>query len=128
MSRRRNAHHFRKDMPSHRRESPVHGEFIMGRNCIEEVLNRAPERVQEVFVAEARDEGGCTPQVCHGDPIIAQQVHLPHSGGEGEPVCQAGPAQANMKLGSYVTAIKGVMVAKVCKRLLNILTPKLQRR
>ena len=57
MSRRRNAQHFRTEMPSHRRDSPAHGEFIMGRNCIEEVLNRAPERLQEVFLAESRDEG-----------------------------------------------------------------------
>ena len=57
MSRRRNAQHSRNEMPSHRRDSPVRGEFIMGRNCIEEVLNRAPERLQEVFLAESRDEG-----------------------------------------------------------------------
>ena len=36
----------------------MHGEFIMGRNCIEEVLTRAPDRLQEVFLAEPRDEGG----------------------------------------------------------------------
>lgn len=57
MSRRRNAQHFRKEIPAHRRESAPIGDLIMGRNCVEEVLKRAPERLREVFLAEARAEG-----------------------------------------------------------------------
>lgn len=40
------------------RTTSLKGEFIMGRNCIEEVMKRAPERLQEVYLAESRDEGG----------------------------------------------------------------------
>lgn len=31
--------------------------MIMGRNCIEEVLKRAPNRLKEVFLAESREDG-----------------------------------------------------------------------
>lgn len=53
MSRRRPSHHGNQP----RRESSAHGEFIMGRNCIEEVLRRAPHRFIEVLLAESRDDG-----------------------------------------------------------------------
>lgn len=42
-------------MPS-RRESVAQGECIMGRNCVEEVLKRSPERILEVFLAESRED------------------------------------------------------------------------
>jgi 23S rRNA (guanosine2251-2'-O)-methyltransferase len=34
------------------------GDFVMGRNCLAEVLKHSPERILEVYVAEAREEGG----------------------------------------------------------------------
>ncbi len=83
MSRRRNSHQYRKDSSSSRRDSGAHalrrdagshaprrdahaprrdappqGEYIMGRNCLEEVMKRAPGRLLEVYLAESRDEGG----------------------------------------------------------------------
>lgn len=57
MSRRRNVPHSRPHIPSHRRESTSHGDMIMGRNCIEEVLKRTPNRLKEVFLAESREDG-----------------------------------------------------------------------
>jgi 23S rRNA (guanosine2251-2'-O)-methyltransferase len=65
MSRRRYSQHHRKDSPPPRREGGAHaprrdappqGEFIMGRNCLEEVMKRAPGRLLEVYIAESRDE------------------------------------------------------------------------
>lgn len=58
MSRRRPGHHFKKDHAPPRRDSAPHGDFVMGRNCIQELLNRDPERIKEVFIAESRDESG----------------------------------------------------------------------
>ena len=66
MSRRRPSHRPRKDAPSPRREASSHasrreaapqGDFIMGRNCLEEVMKRSPDRLLEVYIAESRDEG-----------------------------------------------------------------------
>ncbi len=65
MSRRRHQNPHRKDSPPPRREGAPHvarreapkpGEFIMGRNCIEEVMKRAPDRLLEVYLAESRDD------------------------------------------------------------------------
>ncbi len=60
MSRRRNAQNFRPAPPPHRREAPAHHDMIMGRNCVEEVLKRAPNRLKEVFLAESREEAGAS--------------------------------------------------------------------
>ena len=66
MSRHRQPHHHRKDSsasrrhvapPGARREGGPQGEFIMGRNCLEEVMKRSPGRLLEVYIAESRDEG-----------------------------------------------------------------------
>ena len=84
MSRRRNAKNFRPAQPSHRKEVSHRQEtsrrketshrkdslhrkegsapqdMIMGRNCVEEVLKRAPSRLKEVFLAESRDEASAS--------------------------------------------------------------------
>lgn len=40
-----------------RPKSAVSGDFVMGRNCLAEVLKHSPGRILEVYVAESRDEG-----------------------------------------------------------------------
>jgi len=58
------------------------GDFVMGRNCLAEVLKHAPERIIEVYVAEARDDGGRAAvdrrgeliERCHESDIQVRQV------------------------------------------------------
>jgi 23S rRNA (guanosine2251-2'-O)-methyltransferase len=47
----------RPNPPQHRKEPAPHGDFVMGRNCADEILKRAPERIIEAYVAESRDDG-----------------------------------------------------------------------
>lgn len=46
----------RRFPPQNRKEAPSHGDFVMGRNCADEILKRAPERIIEAYIAEARDD------------------------------------------------------------------------
>lgn len=62
---------------SHHKKEPVaHGEFIMGRNCIEEVVSLAPERILEVFVAESRDENRAGARSERKGDLFGQLVRL----------------------------------------------------
>lgn len=55
MSRRRSHHNPQVRHPS-KQDATSSGDFIMGRNCIEEILKRDPSRIREVYLAEFRDE------------------------------------------------------------------------
>jgi 23S rRNA (guanosine2251-2'-O)-methyltransferase len=51
-------HHRPREGGSERSNATPVGDFVMGRNCLAEVLKHSPDRILEVYVAEARDDGG----------------------------------------------------------------------